>query len=260
MAWRERMADGPFTGTYRRQIDLRAWDAHTVVAWLEDESHHFGLTLEHDGARVRAVRVAAPRHPWTTCAAAGEPLQGLVGKPLVSRCSDIGKLIDMRRQCTHVFDLAGLALAHTQEGRRHRRYHGTVRPLTDIAPGAPHGWLRATLYRDGVEVLAWDLHEGVIMAPAPHAGRSIHRGFREWLETRGEEEAEDAFVLRRVAFVSDGRRISIEEARVADDMGQPPVCHSFQPEWRHVAFRVGNTSRRFDDTPEAMLALVNTMP
>lgn len=129
MPWRQQMADIPFEGIFRRQIDLRSWDARTVVAWLEDECHHFGLTLTHDGERVTAVRVATPRDPWTSCAAVGEPLQALVGQPLVARCTDLGALVDMRRQCTHVFDLAGLALALAYARRQHRRYHGTVCPL-----------------------------------------------------------------------------------------------------------------------------------
>ena len=260
MPWRERMADVPFEGTFRRQIDLKAWDERTVVGWLEDEFHHFGITLIHDGTHVQDIRIAAPRHPWSTCAGAGVPLRALIGKPLISRCSDIGSLIDMRRQCTHVFDLAGLALAHACARRAHRRYHGTVRPLADVVPGAPQDRLRATLYRDGMEVLWWDLHEDLITAPAPYAGRSISRGFREWLETREQAQAEDASVLRRVAFVAKGRKISIEHMRVADDLRQPPLCHSFQPEYRRIAFRVADTRRRLDTSEGAMLGLVDTKP
>lgn len=254
------MANVPFEGTFRRQIDLKAWDERTVVGWLEDEYHHFGLTLVHDGAAVVDLRVAAPRHPWSTCAEAGLPLRALIGKRLVTRCSDIGALVDMRKQCTHVFDLAGLAMAHASARREHRRYHGTVQPLANLEADASEGWLRATLYRDGQRVMAWDLSEDFIMAPPRYAGRSIDRGFREWLETRQEVEAEDAFVLRRVAFVAKGRRISIEHARVAHDIEQGRVCHTFQPEYRAIAFRVKDTSRRLDVSEEAMLALIETKP
>lgn len=254
------MADLPLEGTYRRQIDLRAWDGRTVVGWLEDESHHFGLTLEHDGVRIVDVRIAAVRIPWTTCAGAGEPLRGLVGQPLMERCAAIGTLIAMDRQCTHLFDLAGLAMAHAHAGRQHRRYHGTVRPLADLLPGAPADWQRATLRRDGQPVLCWDLHDNRIMGPPPFAGRSILHGFRPWSEGLATEDAEAALVLRRVAYVAQGRRISIEHARVADDMGQAPVCHSFQPEFRQVAFRVGDTQRRFDENPDGMLTRIASQP
>jgi hypothetical protein len=252
------MTATPFEGIFHRPIDLRAWDERTAVGWLEDEFHHFGVTLIHDGARILDLRTAAPRHPWTTCAAAGIPLRGLIGQPLARRCSAIGSMIEMRHQCTHLFDLTGLLLAHAHAGRSHRRYHGTVRPLADLVRGAPAHWLRASLDCDGQQVMTWDVHDDTIMAPPPYAGRSMLQGFRHWVESREQEEAEHALVLRRVVFVAGGRRISIQHARVAADMGQGPVCHSFQPEFRDLARRVGDTDRRFDDCPETMLALIDT--
>lgn len=260
MPWRRQMADTPLEGVFRRQIDLRAWDEQTAVGWLEDEHHHFGITLLHDGRRIREVRMAAPRYPWATCAEAGHPLQALIGKPLVRRCTEVGAMLDMRRQCTHLFDLVSLLVAHALSGRTHRRYHGTVQALRDDTPGAPPDWLRATLQRDGQDVMSWILHDDLIMAPEPYAGRRILHGFRQWLETRGEVEAEDAFVLRRVAFVSNGRKISIEGTKVAAEMGQGPVCHTFQPEFQKIAWRMGNTTRRFDTSENEMLGLLQSKP
>ncbi|HJV26632.1 MAG TPA: hypothetical protein VJ673_13165 [Aromatoleum sp.] len=254
------MADVPFTGTYRRQIDLAALDASTVVGWLEDESHHFGLTLVHDGAHIRELRIAAARYPWSTCAEADRPLQALVGKPLVARASQLGTLADVRLQCTHLFDLASLMVAHAHAGRGHRRYHGTVEPLAALHPDVPEGWLRAALRRDGVVVLQWDLHDDRIMAPAGHAGRTIYHGFRDWTETLDAEEAEQALVLRRVAFVSNGRRIAIEHLGSAAELGQAPVCHSFQPAQREHAIPIPNSRRRYDTTPEEMLGQVKRKP
>lgn len=260
MLWRRQMADVPFTGTYRRQIDLEAPDAHTVVGWLEDESHHFGITLVHDGASIREVRMAARRYPWSTCAEAGPPLQALLGKPLVARASQVGTLVDMRLQCTHLFDLASLVVAHAHAGRRHRRYHGMVEALAAVRPGAPDGWLRATLQCDDAVVLQWELDDERIMAPAAHAGRTIYRGFREWTESLDAEEAEHALVLRRVAFVSNGRRITIEHLGSAAELGQAAVCHSFQPAQRERATPIANSRRRYDTTPAQMLAQVQRRP
>lgn len=254
MLWRKQMADIPFTGIYRRQIDLRAIDAHTVVGWLEDESHHFGLTLVHDGVRIRKIRTAAPRYPWSTCAEAGRPLQALVGKPLVARGSQLGELVDAPLQCTHLFDLASLVVAHAHAGRGHRHYHGTIEPLAAIHPDAPESWLRATLRCNDVVVLQWDLQDDLIMAPDVHAGRTIYHGFRAWTETLPAEEAEHALVLRRVAFVSNGRRITIEHLRSAADLGQAPVCHTLQPEQSTLATPMPEARRRYDNTPGNMLA------
>ncbi|BAL24653.1 DUF2889 domain-containing protein [Azoarcus sp. KH32C] len=254
MLWRNQMSDVPFEGIYRRQIDLDAPDAQTVVGWLEDESHHFGLTLVHDGTHIRELRMEAARYPWSTCAEAGRPLQALIGKPLLPRASQLGTLADVRLQCTHLFDLASLMVAHAHAGRSHRRYHGTVEPLATLRPDAPAGWLRATLCRDGAVVLQWDLHEDRIMAPARHAGRTIYHGFRDWTETLDAEEAEQALVLRRVAFVSNGRRIKIEHLGSAAELGQAPVCYSFQPAQREHAIPIPNSRRRYDTKPDEMLA------
>jgi hypothetical protein len=254
------MADIPFEGIYRRQIDLVALDAYTVVGWLEDESHHFGLTLVHDGAHIREVRMAAPRYPWSTCAGAGQPLQALVGKPLVARASQVGTFVDMRLQCTHLFDLASLVVAHAHAGREHRRYHGTVEPLAAAVPGASHESQRATLQRDGAVVLQWDLHDDCIMAPDAHAGRTIYHGFREWTESLEAEEAEQALVLRRVAFVSNGRRIAIEHLGSAAELDQAAVCHSFQPAQREHAVPMPKSRRRYDTAPGDMLAQVQRKP
>lgn len=260
MLWRKQMADVPFEGIYRRQIDLDAPDAETVVGWLEDESHHFALTLVHDGTRIMELRMAARRYPWSTCAEAGRPLQALVGQPLVGRVSQLGTLVDMRLQCTHLFDLASLMVAHAHAGHAHRRYHGTVEPLAAVAPGAPEGWQRATLQLDGAVVLQWDLHDDLIMAPEMHAGRAIYHGFREWTETLALEEAEHALVLRRVAFVSNGRRITIEHLGSAAELGQAAVCHSFQPSQSGRATPIPDSRRRYDTAPEDMLAQLRHNP
>jgi hypothetical protein len=254
------MADIPFDGIFRRQIDLRRRDERAVVGWLEDEFHHFGITLVHDGERITDLRAAAPRHPWSTCPGAAEPLRSLVGRPLTPRCAAPGSVVDMRLQCTHLFELASLAIAHAHARREHRRYHGTVEPLAGIEPGAPAGRLRATLLCDGRQVLCWDVDGDTIVAPPPYAGHTIYHGFRPWTDTLEVEEAEHALVLRRVFFVSNGRRIRIEHLGSAAELGQGPVCHSFQPAQREQAIPMPDSRRRFDSTPEAMLALVHQRP
>jgi len=81
---------------YRRLIDLHCTDDATVTAWLEDDFHHFGVTVIHDGKAIVDIHAAAPRYPWTTCPGALHELRALIGKPLVRRASDIGRLLQMR--------------------------------------------------------------------------------------------------------------------------------------------------------------------
>lgn len=260
MPWEHILQARPIEGSFRRQIDLRAWDAHTVVAWVEDDFHHFGLTLVHDGSHVRDVRIAAVRQPYTTCAGALAPLRELIGKPLSARYGTVSSMVDMRQNCTHLLDLATLAVTHAWSGRTHRRYHGTLQPLSGIKAGAGPALLRATLQRDGREVLAWDLDEFTILAPGDFAGRGILEGFRAWTDTLGVEAAEDALVLRRATFVGFGRRVAVEHVIVAADLGQGPVCHSFQPQWSSVALRIPGTRRRFDHDPGRMLGRLGNQP
>lgn len=252
--------DVEFEGTYRRLIDLNTWDGQTVVGWLEDDYHHFGMTLIHDGAVVTDLRVALLRYPWSACPGAGEPLRALVGKPLFGRCADIGKLLDMREQCTHLFDLAGLMVAHAFRRGDHRRYHATLDRLDAIAPHAPAGWLQAALRCNGRQVMAWDVNHRTIVRPEGAAARSIDHGFRRWTDTMDDTEAEYAWVLRRAVFVGLGRRIMMTEPLLADEMPLPSVCHNYQPQQRVRSLRILENNRRFNSGPDGMLSLVGTKP
>lgn len=250
----------PFTGCYRRLIDLRTWDENTVVGWLEDDYHHFGLTLTHDGRLVTDVRVAAVRYPWTTCPPSREKLKGVIGKPLLARCTDIGSQIDMRQQCTHLFDLVGLVSAHAFHRREHHRYHAAVHVIDDDKSKVE--WMAAKLWRDEQVVMSWELHRGVIMTPPVHAGNSMNKGFRTWTEALDETTAEQASVLRRAVFVSPARTYRERVGSISHASTTPAVCHTYQPENRIVAVRDGDASdvHLFDTGPEGMLALVATKP
>lgn len=249
-----------FEGTFRRHIDLKTWDNQTAVGWLEDDAHHFGITLSHNGSVITDIRAAAPRHPWTACPEAVRPLQELIGKPLFGRCPDIGSFIDMRLQCTHLFDLAGLLIAHAHHRRDHRRYQATLFRLDSVLADAPASWVRAVLSCDGAEVLQWDVCKGAIMRPESAAGRTIDRGFREWTETMDEAEAEHAWVMRRAVFVAQGRTIRLTRPEIADDMPMGAVCHNYQPALRKTSIYIVDSTRRYDTGPERMLSLVGTKP
>lgn len=247
-----------FGGRGHRQIDLKTWDEHTVVGWLEDDFHHFGVTITHDGGIVTNVEMSSPRTPWATCGGASAPLKALIGKPLITRSSNIGQLIDMRLQCTHVHDLTGLALAHAAHGRQHRRYHVILndrellphegqRTLADFGPG------RVELFRDGERVLWWEIDRDRIVAPAAASGQSVQKGFREWTETMDEEQAEYATIVRRAILVIGGRSMNHDDFINAAAMNMPPLCHSFQPAQSERAWRHFGNNRNYEDTPEQML-------
>lgn len=243
-------------GRLRRLIDLDPRMPDRVVAWVEDDFHHFGLTIHHDGHTITGVSGIAERAPWTTCLAAPLKLRGLIGRTLVRRASDIGTLIDMRDQCTHLFDLAGLAVAHAAQGRPHRRYEALV---PDIA-GADRARRGITLSQDGVIVMEWSVVDRIIVAPERHAGHALEQGFRAWTESMDEEEAEHAFILRRAIMVASGRAIDLDRLDRADQTGMPAVCHTFQPENRMQGLRIVGATRNYEAGSAGMLGAVDSTP
>jgi hypothetical protein len=234
-------------------IHIQAVSAGEVTAWMEDNFHHFAVRLRHDGGKVVSVDAISRRTPWSTCAAASTKLQALVGQNLVSRSSGIGDMLSMRMQCTHMFDLAGLALAAAANGVLHRVYQATVtlrHPLP--ARGAPHtGQCMAVLCRDGGEVLHWVVEDQAIVSPE---SRSLLRGFRAWTETLPIREAEDALVLRRAVDVSGGLSVDLDGIASPLELDMPAVCHSYQPDQAVLARRHKGMSRDFTSGFETMLA------
>ncbi|NKI16586.1 DUF2889 domain-containing protein [Spongiibacter sp. KMU-166] len=252
------------TGTARRMIDLRRWDAHTVVGWLEDDFHHFGVTLTHSGDRITGVSATAQRYPWTTCAFAPESLTPLTGQTMLPRCSDIGGMIPMRQQCTHIFDLAGLVMAHAVRGNDHRRYQ-TITESREILGWKDHksplfGPTTITLLQDNAEVMAWHCESGAITDRESGHQQALGRGFRQWTESLPMDKAEHATVLRRALLVSGGRSMVHDRYPNAAAMDQPELCYSFQQERRDQALRMSGATRDYANEPERMLSCVNTRP
>lgn len=240
------------TGVYRRRIRLVALDASTVVGDLEDDFHRFRVTLGHNGGRVTEVVGEALRYPWSECTGAVEPLGALAGMRLSPRSTAATEHADPRANCTHLFDLAGLAVAHAASGRDRRQYDAAV-------PERDERWrTRAELARDGESLLAWDVEGSTIVGPEPFAGVDLRRGFRAWAErTLDADTAEAAIVLRRACAISHGRQHEWDSYPTAIHVGEFMLgsCHTFQPGRAEVAVRMKGTIRDFTDDPQGLLAL-----
>lgn len=251
-------------GCLRRLIDLRREPDGAAVGWLEDDFHHFGVTIENDGETITAVHVASERYPFTTCPMAGPNLQGLVGQRLSPRGTDIGAMIGMREQCTHMFDLAGLAVAHAASGRAHRRYEAVI-PDREIVAweagkrrllGEGEAWLR----RDGREVLRWQIDHRMIIGPAEWAGQPLVQGFRGRTEQMDIEGAEAASVLRRAVMVAAGRSLDPDLYPTARDRGQSGVCFTFLEENRDAGKRTFGSTLNYENGSGGMLAKLAERP
>lgn len=218
---------------------------------LEDDFHCVSVRLEHDGTRVTACEGEASRIPWTTCPAAAVELARFRGMVLERSLLASAAHSDPRLHCTHLFDVASLAVAHAATRRSHREYRIAI-------PVRRAGRTRATLARDGVELLHWSLRDEHIEDPAPFAGRRLHGGgFSRWAEsTLDPEAAEAVLILRRTCLISLGRDFPLDQIPLASDLGERTAgtCYSFQPERSAQAQRIVGSTRDFSDREDELLA------
>ncbi|AMU92663.1 hypothetical protein [Sphingopyxis macrogoltabida] len=241
------MAEGDGSGL-NRVIRLRA-GAGEVRAAIEDDFHHFRVSVQHDGDRVTGVEADALRQPFSLCGAAGNRLEALVGEHLVHDTTLFFRHRDALLQCTHQFDLATLAIAMAARGTGVRKYHAFVEDQGEV--GAAR---RAILRRDDLEILSWRFLDGVIEAPGRYSGRALGRGFTAWVGTSlGAELAEAALVLRRAVFISNGRGRTEELDRVPHAAPRGG-CWVQQPERASLALRQKGTSLDFSQRPDLLTA------
>ena len=239
-------------GSYRRRIRL-VNEPGLVRGGLEDDFHYFRVAVRHDGANVTGIEVEAFRWPWTTCPDAGNQLQQLVGMPLSPRCLAVGDHANPRLQCTHQFDLTGLAVAHATRDEHARQYDAEV-PFGSGRGDTPHD---VRLWRDGELALTWTLQDFGCTAPEPYASVPWRGGFLRWADEHLDPDtAEAAIVLRRACDISFGRGANLEGVHVASELGiaGSGVCYTFQEETARVAFRQVGTIRDFDGRVDDLLA------
>ena len=246
-------------GSYRRRLRMVVTASDTtggglVEGGLEDDFHYFTVRVAHDGASVQAVTARAIRWPWTTCPAAADRLHSLEGMELSPNCLAVGDIAEPKQNCTHMFDLAGLCIAHAARGGR----VGTTRQYDVEIPHQAQagGDVVVRCDRDGEPLLTWTLDGRRVAAPTPYAGAPWRRGFFRWAEeTLDADAAEAAIVLRRACDIGMGRGMDLDAVERADELERimSGVCFTMQPEQIRVALRHKETIRDFDADPEAML-------
>jgi hypothetical protein len=233
---------------YRRRITVETVAAGRVVADLEDDFHHFVVTLHHDGSTVTAVDCDSQRWPWSTCPGAAEQLRALGGMPLAKRFTAAAAWTDPKQNCTHQFDAACHAITHAAWGRERRQYDVEV-PLREH-----DGETRVRLWVDGALRLAWQLTwRGIVAPSAPFDAAPWKGGFMRWADATLEpDDAECAIVLRRAADIGMGRAMDLDAVPRADQL--PPmmtgVCHTMQPGVMEHAVRHVGSIRDFSAQPE----------
>jgi hypothetical protein len=242
-------------GCYRRRIVLEA-EGSEVRGELADDFHHFAVGLRHDGERAVEVRGEDVRVPWLTCPGAVEPLRRMEGVRLGRALPEIVRHTDAREQCTHLHDLACLAVAHAARvlagGGPQRRFDVTV-------PDRVAGATEAHLERDGEPFARWRIRGGALEAATPREieGMPLRgSGFHRFLAGLADPEiAEAAWVFQRAIFISLGRQWDFDAMegawRFASVVGSS--CHTFDRARLGRARRVHGSVRDFSASPERIL-------
>lgn len=223
-----------------RRVILIVAGASAVSAELEDDFHRFGVTLNHDGRQVTRVVARAHRYPWVTCLEAPAALAALEGVAVARDPTTLFRHADARSHCTHLFELAALALAQAARGEGARRY--------DVEVSDPRDQVRiACLRQDGEEVLEWRLLGDLLTAPAAYAGRDAGAFNSRALAEVEPDLAEHLLILRRVVMTARGRQMDVDLYASAAAMALPAACYSLQPENAPRARRILGSHRDWPD-------------
>jgi hypothetical protein len=212
-----------------------------VTAELEDDVHRMSVTLQHDGARVTHVEAGMDRHPWDLCpGAVAKVIADFAGRPL----RPSARTIDKKANCTHLFDLAELALRHAID---------TVPTLYEMLVSDPvDGIVVAVLRRDGQDRLCWRLRDDQMLEPHPARGLTLI-GLRPWIDTLPEEQKFEARMLQWASLVAHSRLIPWDVQTTLRTL--PGSCFASQPGRHEKCQRIGE---RIDfSKPGARLPLAN---
>ncbi|EOG3618422.1 DUF2889 domain-containing protein [Pseudomonas putida] len=233
---------------FRRRVEIiatRTSDAGEVRAALEDDFHHFRVWVRHRAGVVSAIGGEALRYPFSLCPQACDQLQLLLGMELDRVAHSVTRQTDASHQCTHLLDLAGLAIAAAERNTRQRRYDIEVRQRI-------HNRTRATLIRDHEDLLSWAVNGTMLEGPLPYTGINLREGMARWaLSTLTEEMAEAALLLRRCTLISMGRAFNLDEQVHAMDTG---LCYSQQSERAEQALRMKGSTLDFSEKQQQLCA------
>lgn len=230
---------------FRRRIEISAPNQREVRASLEDDFHHFRVSISYADGAITDVHGYADRYPYSACPAAAEPLKVLIGMQLSEIAHSVTRQTDARHQCTHMLDLAGLAIAAANR-------QATKRIYDIVIPMRINDRTTAELWRDGATYLKWEIAGTEILSPPPYHGIDLNHGMAGWaIKTLSPEESESALVLRRSVVISRGREHNLDLQEHAKPHG---VCFSQQPVRAEYAIRVKGSTLDFTGAPDKLCA------
>ncbi len=237
------------SGALRRRILLATRQAKPgcgeARGVVEDDFHHFRVSIQFEDGTVAGASGTGLRFPYTACPSAGQELERLTGMALSKVSTAVYGFTESRTHCTHMLDLAGLAVAAAARGIRLRTYDIEVPDRVDERTSPK-------ISRDGHLVVAWDADMTTVQAPERYKNVNYRRGFATWaLDNLPEDEAEAALALRRAVIISIGRTKRLDEQTHAVPTG---LCFAQQPERAKEALRVKLSTLDFSERARELCA------
>lgn len=226
--------------TFRRRVEIVSTfqgPCGEVRAALEDDFHHFRVSLRHEDGVLREIDGQALRFPYSACPQAIEPLRELIGMRLSPIAHSVTRQTDAQHQCTHLLDLAGLAVAAGLRPAQTRRYDIQVPLRID-------GRTRPVLRLNDEPLLEWWVNGPIIEGPEPFSGINIREGMARWaLATLTPELAEAALLLRRCTMISIGKTHNLDSQVHASSTDR---CYSQQAIRAPEALRMKGSTWDFE--------------
>jgi hypothetical protein len=205
---------------------LRQAERH-VVASLDDDFHEMTCHLSHDDRIVTDVTAETLRIPTSACPGAAAVLRELIGVPLDIDMAVLYGDGRPRRHCTHLFDLAALAIAHAGRLETVRRYEAMV-------PDRGDDPVTVEVWRDRQLVHAWRVQDHHIVSPPELAQLPLLTGFMAWAVRHfRDDNLEAAAVLSKTYLISNGRRYQTEALAgqsISINGRMSGLCHSYSLE------------------------------
>lgn len=194
---------------------------------------------------IKSATGYAIRFPYITCPGAEAGLQELVGKSAEPFSAAVYRQADTRINCTHMLDLAGLAISSISNKIQIRRYDIFV---SDRDTSEKTGSYTANISCDGIQVMEWQATNETINSPKAMTGVHLRKGFAKWaFENLDAETTEAALALRRCSMISMGRAKDLAAQRNAPDWG---FCYSQQKERAYDALRIKGAIEDFSSRAE----------
>ncbi|MBB3860180.1 hypothetical protein GGQ88_001441 [Novosphingobium hassiacum] len=245
-----RAAEDWGSGVTRRAIRLSGSPGR-VDAAIVDMRHDMTCTLRHDGQVVTAIEPAFHRYTLQVCPGASAPLQAMVGMSIDTTTKDVFAGGRARLNCTHMLDIAWLALRHANRGNVEWIYEVAI-------PDAVSGALRGTLTRNGEVVQDWVVDGQVIAAPPHLAGQSTSAGLMRWLTSESrlpDLEVEECLILSKGFFMVGARRFQLIEGPLSEGYRKnvSGACYGYGPERIDTAIGLTGMGRDFSHDPESLL-------